>query len=213
VPSLSRWPTSFPPPCFSLLFLLSTDLWHPPLLVSLTHSLAPLTYLHPRICWSPARVGILGWHPYWLGCSPPLTFTNLWSGPHRFSHIPPFILIYPLPLIGRRVCGRLCDVMGMWCLVCVPRLQCMDTPHLCSGWLYSALRGTSNPFHPRASLLLAREGLPPPLPLALALMHFHHCFDSRHSGNLTSLLVHFLFHLGIHLMSCLVLLFPAFFPC
>jgi hypothetical protein len=77
---------------------------------------------------------------------------------------------------------------------------------LCPGWLLSAL----TPFQPRASLFLAREGLSP-LPLALALMHFHHCFDSRHSDYLTSPLVFFFFHLGIHLLSSLVLIFPAFF--
>ncbi len=32
-----------------------------------------------------------------------------------------------------------------------PALQ--GRPHLCPGWLFSALRGTPTPFHPRASLL------------------------------------------------------------
>ena len=39
---------------------------------------------------------------------------------------------------------------------------CRGTGHLHPGWICSALRGISTPFHPRASLLLAWEGLSPP---------------------------------------------------
>ena len=117
---------------------------------------------HPWDVWHPARVGILGWSPSWSGCSPPPTFPSLRLIPFLMCFPPPRQRCFPPPFIGPGGCRR------EWV---ARRVRFgfgggggfgRGTGTLHPGWIFSALRGISTPFHPRASLLLAWEGLTPP---------------------------------------------------